>query len=102
MLEIFAKFFQKFSPIVSENEKNCQKYGHLGPENDQKFAVFGSENSTNIWVRTLVSLSCCKSAKPQIIVYYSLDNMKVKSKFEFLPYDRSSVPTTKLLLQNQL
>ena len=60
------------------------------------------ENSTKIWVRTLVFIVLLQVSKPQIIVYYSLDNMKVKSTFEFLPNDRSSVPTTKLLLQNQL
>ena len=103
MLEIFENFFQKFSPIVSKNEKNCQKNGHLGPENGQKFAVFGSENKK---IRQKFGMNpgfivLLQVSKPQIIVYYSLDNMKVKSKFEFLPYDRSSVSTTKLLLQNQ-
>ena len=68
MLEIFANFFQKFSSIVSKNEKNCQKNGHLGPENGQKFAVFGSENQKirqNLGMK-LVSLSCCKSANHKL------------------------------------
>ena len=65
--------------IGSENQKIRQKFGY-----EPGFIVL------------------LQASKPQIIVYYSLDNMKVKSKCEFLPYDRSSVPTTKLLLQNQL
>ena len=67
MLEIFANFFQKFSPIVSKNEKN----GHLGPENGQKFAVFGSENQK---IRQKFGyepgfIVLLHVSKPQIIVY---------------------------------
>ena len=78
-----------------------EKNGHLGPQNGQKCAVFGSENQKIRQKFGYEPWFHCLTASQQT-TYYNLDNMKVKYIFEFLPYDRSSVPITKLLLQNQL
>ena len=71
------------SPIVSKPEKNGPKNGHLVPENGQKFAVFGSEIYQKIRQKLFTNpgfIVLLQVSKQQIIVYYSLDNMKVKSK----------------------